>query len=79
MFQKTQHWIMLAAAMLTAVSVAQPTYAEDTEAQQHTPRVEGNVFVMTGTATDPRGNEVAMFNRLRGANSNSSASFLPMG
>jgi 6-phosphogluconolactonase len=65
MLRRTQHWIMMAAAILTAVSVAQPTYAEDPEAQQHTPTVEGNVFVMTGTATDPRGNEVAMFNRFR--------------
>ena len=76
MLRRTQHWIMMAAAILTAVSVAQPTYAEDPEAQQHTPRVEGNVFVMTGTATDPRGNEVAMFNRFRRANSNSLAFFL---
>ena len=65
MLRHTQRWITIAVAILAVVPVAQPAYAAEAEAQQRSrpAHVEGNVFVMTGTATDPRGNEVAMFNR----------------
>lgn len=56
MLRTTQRWITAATALLAAVAVTPLAYADRD-------RVDGNVFVMTGSATDPRGNEVVMFDR----------------
>lgn len=67
MLRNTPRWMTMAVAMLAMVSVLSPAYAADAEDQRRGRgnRIDGNVFVMTGSATDPRGNEVAMFNRLQ--------------